>query len=79
MVNMGGGPDTPSKKELVLCTLPWTDEEAKKGLEGLKEEFGDLEVKYYYTEHGKKVDVPQGMYYHAKSLCCVIYSRLPVL
>jgi hypothetical protein len=60
MVDMGGGPDTPSNKELVLCALPWSEEDAKTGLEGLKEEFGDLEVKYYHTEHGKQVDVPEG-------------------
>lgn len=58
---MGGGPDTPNKKELVLCALPWSEEDAKTGLEGLKKEFGDMEVKYYRTERGKQVDVPEGM------------------
>jgi hypothetical protein len=63
---MGGGPDTPtkqmsSKKELVLCTLPFPEEGAKKGIEGLKEEFKDVEVKYYYTSHDKPTEVPEGM------------------
>jgi hypothetical protein len=71
MVIMGGGPENPSstssgEKELILCGLPWTDEEAKKGVDGLKEEFKDFEVKYFHTPHVngaiKGIDVPEGMY-----------------
>jgi|TARA_R110002003_G_scaffold234_5_gene16937 hypothetical protein len=69
MVAMGGGPEVPSKesgkKELVLCTLPWPEEGAKKGLDGLKEEFKDVEVKYFHSvfNNGKSepLDVPEGM------------------
>ena len=66
---MGGGPDAPSRqpsseKQLVLCTLPWPQERAEKGIAGLKEEFKDVEVKYYYTQwdHGKLVpiEIPEG-------------------
>lgn len=68
MVIMGGGPEVPSresgKKELVLCALPWEEDRAKKGIEGLKDEFKDVEVEYYYThfENGKvsPLDVPAG-------------------
>ncbi|KAH7408461.1 hypothetical protein DE146DRAFT_605802 [Phaeosphaeria sp. MPI-PUGE-AT-0046c] len=65
---MGGGPDAPSKpssskKELVLCTLPWPQEKAEKSIAGLKEEFNDVEVDYYYTkfENGKMepTDIPE--------------------
>lgn len=68
MVAMGGGPENlprdSGKKELVLCALPWTEDEAKKGIDGLKEEFKDMEVKYYHTpfNNGKMetVDIPEG-------------------
>lgn len=67
---MGGGPEIPSpsssKKELVLCALPWEQNNAQKGLDGLKEEFKDLDVEYFYTafENGKvaAVDIPEGTY-----------------
>jgi hydroxymethylpyrimidine pyrophosphatase-like HAD family hydrolase len=53
---MGGGPDAPSKQcsgeqQLVLCTLPWPKENAAKSVDALKEEFPDLEVEYFYTQH----------------------------
>jgi hypothetical protein len=66
---MGGGPDLPSrdgskKKEVVLCALPWPEEQAASGIKALKEAFEDVEVAYYHSkyENGKsKVDVPEGM------------------
>lgn len=70
MVTMGGGSNFPVKnaskaKELVLCTLPWPEEGAKKGIEELKKEFGDVEVQYFHSkfENGKSLalDVPEGM------------------
>jgi hypothetical protein len=68
MVIMGGGPDVPSKdaskKELVLCSLPWPQDKAQKGMDGLKEEFKDVDVEYFYTafDNGKlaAVDIPEG-------------------
>jgi hypothetical protein len=70
MVAMGGGPDLPSRggaskeKELVLCALPWPEEEAERGIKALKEAFEDVDVKYYHSkfENGKPklVDVPDG-------------------
>jgi hypothetical protein len=70
MVAMGGGPDLPSrdgsskKKELVLCALPWPEEQAAHGIKALKEAFEDVEVAYYHSkfENGKPelVDVPKG-------------------
>jgi hypothetical protein len=71
MVIMGGGPDTPSRdssgeKELLLCTLPWPEEDTKKSVDALKAEFKDIEVKYFHTkfENGKAapIDIPEGMY-----------------
>jgi hypothetical protein len=64
---MGGGPETPaqpmsSKKELVLCTLPIPEDAAKKAIAALKEEFPNVQVEYYYTQHEKSVDVPDGMF-----------------
>jgi hypothetical protein len=68
---MGGGPDNPSsnssgEKELVLCALPWPEAGAKKGIEGLKEEFNDVEVKYFDSTsskgQGNALDVPEGTY-----------------
>jgi hypothetical protein len=71
MVAMGGGPDIPARdgaskeKQLVLCTLPWPEEQAAHGIQALKETFGDIEVEYHYSrfENGKlgSVDVPEGM------------------
>ena len=67
---MGGGSDFPTRdaskeKELVLCTLPWPEENAKNGVEELKKEFDNVELHYFYTkfEHGKvqAVDIPEGM------------------
>lgn len=69
MVAMGGGAELPSRdgsreKELVLCTLPWPEEKAQKGIEALKKAFPDVRVKYYFTkfEDGKAapVDVSEG-------------------
>jgi hypothetical protein len=60
---MGGGPDNPSnnssgEKELVLCALPWPEAGAKKGIEGLKEEFNSTSSK----GQGNALDVPEGTY-----------------
>jgi hypothetical protein len=72
MVAMGGGPDLPSrdgskKKELVLCALPWPEEQAANGIKALKEAFEDVDVAYYHSkyENGKPVlvDVPKGKQY----------------
>ena len=69
MVAMGGGPElpsrgTPKEKELVLCTLPWPEERAARGINALKEAFSDVEVKYYHSvySNGKPepLDVPEG-------------------
>lgn len=70
MVAMGGGPDIPvrdsasKEKELVLCTLPWPEEQASAGIQALKEAFGNVEVKYYHTKYAngkmEPVDVPEG-------------------
>lgn len=63
---MGGGPDAPSKpssseKQLVLCTLPWPKDKAEKGIAGLKEEFKDVEVEYYYTQPSKEpIEISEG-------------------
>lgn len=62
---MGGGPDAPSKpalseKQLVLCTLPWPQERAERAIAGLKEEFNNVEVEYYYTKSGEPSNVPEG-------------------
>jgi hypothetical protein len=79
---MGGGPDAPSKpssseKQLVLCTLPWPQEKAEKGIAGLKEEFNDVEVEYYYTKPGKElVEIPEGMF--SKNIMQLTESK-PVL
>lgn len=71
MVIMGGGPglplrDSSREKELVLCALPWPDEDAKKSIELLKEEFKDVEVEYFYTkaENAKigAIEIPEGVY-----------------
>ncbi|KAH7087088.1 hypothetical protein FB567DRAFT_59164 [Paraphoma chrysanthemicola] len=67
MVAMGGGPEVPlkesGKKELILCTLPWPEEQVQKGIEGLKEEFKDVEVKYFHSvfDNGKSepLQVPE--------------------
>jgi hypothetical protein len=68
---MGGGPEAPSKessdkKELVLCALPWPEAMAKKAIDALKEEFKDVEVKYFETKHdsGKEepTNIPEGKY-----------------
>lgn len=65
---MGGGPDAPSKstsseKQLVLCTLPWPREKAETGIAGLKEEFGDVEVEYYYTKpRAEPTEIPEGTF-----------------
>ncbi|KAI1515688.1 SerA Phosphoglycerate dehydrogenase [Pyrenophora tritici-repentis] len=53
---MGGGPElpsrgTPKEKELVLCTLPWPEERAARGIKALKEAFDDVEVKYYHSKY----------------------------
>jgi hypothetical protein len=78
MVAMGGGPDLPSrdgskKKEVVLCALPWPEEQAANGIKALKEAFEDVEVTYYHSkfENGKSklVDVPEG-----KRISCVLRS-----
>lgn len=71
MVAMGGGPDLPERngaskeKELVLCALPWPEEQATHGIKALKEAFDDVKVEYYHSkfENGKAelVDVPEGM------------------
>jgi hypothetical protein len=68
---MGGGPDTPSKEssdkmELVLCALPWPESRTKKAIDALKEEFNDVEVKYFETKHdnGKQepTNIPEREY-----------------
>ena len=67
MVNMGGGPTAPASKEKVLVTavLPWPEKVCAKPISDLKEEFGDVEVQFYYShfENGKLegVDVPEGV------------------
>lgn len=71
---MGGGPDAPSKpssseKQLVLCTLPWPRETAERGIAGLKEEFKDVEVEYYYSKAKEPLEIPEDILartsYHA--------------
>jgi hypothetical protein len=76
MVAMGGGPDLPSrdgskKKDVVLCALPWPEEQAANGIKALKEAFEDVEVAYSKFENGKSelVDVPEG-----KCIFCVLRS-----
>jgi hypothetical protein len=66
---MGGGPEAPAmhssdKKELAVVTLPMSPENIKKGIEGLKAEFPDIEVKFFDLRpvDGKVKDVPEGMY-----------------
>jgi hypothetical protein len=68
---MGGGPGAPSKessdkKEIVLCTLPWPEEMAKKAIGALEEEFKDVKVKYFDTRQdngtGEPTNVPEGEY-----------------
>lgn len=69
MVAMGGGTELPARggsqeKELVLCVLPWPEENAQKGITELKDAFKDVEVKYFNSkfENGKMkpLDVPEG-------------------
>lgn len=66
---MGGGSELPirgaaKEKELVICTLNYPKEDAKKVVEKLKKEL-DVDVEYFWTklEVGKPhwVDVPEGM------------------
>jgi hypothetical protein len=64
---MGGGPDAPSKessdkKELVLCALPWPEDMVKKAIGALKEEFKDVEVKYFVTGKEESTNIPEGKY-----------------
>jgi hypothetical protein len=68
---MGGGPDAPSKespnkKALVLCALPWPESTTKKAVDALKEEFDDVEVEYFETKHDNGKDgptnIPEGKY-----------------
>jgi len=67
MVNMGGGPEAPSKKEkeLVLAVLPWPKEQCQAGIEALQKEFDHLEVQHFYShfENGKITvdDIPEGL------------------
>lgn len=49
-----------SKKELVLCALPFPLEAAKKPIALLKEEFNDVDIEYYYTPQQKPTTVPEG-------------------
>lgn len=64
MVAMGGGPDIPSRdraskeKELVLCTLPWPEEMAARGIQALKEAFDDVEVKYFPSTFENGIAAP---------------------
>lgn len=65
MVIMGGGPEVPTKdmnnqKEVVLCTISWPESDLKKAIDGLEEEFKDIEVKFYQQKQGKKLEVPEG-------------------
>ncbi|KAH8732823.1 hypothetical protein GQ44DRAFT_696492 [Phaeosphaeriaceae sp. PMI808] len=85
MVAMGGGQDIPSRessgeKELVLCTLPWPEDQAKKSIELLKEEFKDIEVRYFYTvfENGKmqSINIPEELTTRASYLATLFW--LPV-
>jgi hypothetical protein len=85
MVAMGGGPDLPSRgaskeKELVLCALPWPEEQAERGIKALKEAFEDVEVKYYHSkfENGKPalVDVPDGKFPYEGCSCFFLFVVL---
>ncbi|CAO2656731.1 Nn.00g055340.m01.CDS01 [Neocucurbitaria sp. VM-36] len=79
---MGGGEDFPShdaskEKEIVLCTLPWPEERAKKGIEELKKVFKDVEVHYYHSksENGKAqaIDAPEDLIKRASYLATLFW------
>ncbi|KAL5116948.1 hypothetical protein ACEQ8H_005166 [Pleosporales sp. CAS-2024a] len=75
---MGGGPQAPSKqmsnkKELVLFTVPFPEEAAKRGLDALKKEFEDVEIAYYYTQHQKPTEVPQDVVNRASYLATLFW------
>lgn len=84
MVAMGGGPNIPvrgsasKEKELVLCTLPWPEDQASAGIKELKEAFGDVEVKYYHTKYAngkmEPVDVSEGMLRKNTTAMCRTFS-----
>lgn len=84
MVAMGGGPDIPvrdgmsKEKELVLCTLPWPEDQASVGIQELKEAFGNVEVTYYYTKHAngkmEPLDVPEGTLERETQQQCAIQN-----
>ncbi|EMD94500.1 hypothetical protein COCC4DRAFT_148497 [Bipolaris maydis ATCC 48331] len=80
---MGGGPDIPvrdgmsKEKELVLCTLPWPEDQASVGIQELKEAFGNVEVTYYYTKHAngkmEPLDVPEEILRRASYLVTLFW------
>ncbi|KAH7399289.1 hypothetical protein BKA66DRAFT_160330 [Pyrenochaeta sp. MPI-SDFR-AT-0127] len=82
MVIMGGGSNLPvrdvsKEKELVLCTLPWPEEGAKRGIEELKKEFDNVEVQYFHSkfENGKSfdLDVPEDLLNRASYLATLFW------
>ncbi|EUC48789.1 hypothetical protein COCMIDRAFT_33859 [Bipolaris oryzae ATCC 44560] len=80
---MGGGPDIPVRagasreKELVLCTLPWPEDQASAGTQELKEAFGDVEIKYYHTKYAngkiEPLDVPEEILRRASYLVTLFW------
>jgi len=86
MVAMGGGPELPSRgtskeKELVLCTLPWPEERAARGMKALQEAFGDVDVKYYHSVHSngksESLVVPEEILQRANYMATLFWLPSP--
>jgi hypothetical protein len=52
--------DGAKSRELLLCVLPWPQDQTGTGINDIQEEFPDLEIHYIYQKEGTKVDVPEG-------------------
>lgn len=87
---MGGGVDLPSKepkrvngskeKELVLCSLPWPEEGARRGIIALKDAFDDIEVEYIQNVHKNGVSesttIPKDLLTRASYLATLYWLPL---
>ncbi|KAF2739287.1 hypothetical protein EJ04DRAFT_531930 [Polyplosphaeria fusca] len=65
---MGGGSELPatggaSKRELLLCVLPWPEESFKKIWEDIAKEFPQYDLHYYETKADRgKIQLPEEVY-----------------
>ena len=74
---MGGGPEAPKEKELVLAVLPWPKEQCSAGISALEKEFSHLRVQHFYShfDNGKLTvdDIPQELLAQASYLATLFW------